>query len=516
MRIQEIEILNYKTTVDFKFNCFKNGLNVFIGTNNVGKSNILEALNAFFNRSYIDDNEVSRFLNHQKVNEYDYPVIGIDFDISNLGMLYAHFQANKDKKGLDKNVYAQSTNLANSLKEHVPKFIYLSRTNDLKQTIQSLVGMLSFENKLYSRILTNANQFMSEIFDSTYKLYFDYRNLDNPQIRLIDEFNDDDILENKSSGTQMAALISLLLSIGLNDDSPNGFIVAIDEPETSLHIGSQKKLFGFLKELSKKHQVLITTHSVVFIDKAHDESIFLVKRDHLGRTDYHLKEHKNENWKSLREILGTTISDGLLLGEYNIVVEGRTEQFLFPTMIEILVSEGLLKLDTSMYNFISAEGSAKIEAFMSILKDKIELPLCLFLDNDKSGLNTKKQIDNKIKFSGDLIIIPKKHNFQESEIEDFLDDDLLYDCINEYYTRQITTGYTPLEELQLKELRSNLKFNEFKKNVEGHIAINYPEANKDLNKMAFSLLIKEKLQSSSQFQELVSNFKYVEKYFLRK
>ncbi|WP_255259074.1 AAA family ATPase [Bacillus thuringiensis] len=228
MRIQEIEILNYKTTVDFKFNCFKNGLNVFIGTNNVGKSNILEALNAFFNRSYIDDNEVSRFLNHQKVNEYDYPVIGIDFDISNLGMLYAHFQPNKDKKGLDKNVYAQSTNLANTLKEHVPKFIYLSRTNDFKQTIQSLVGMISFENQLYSRLLTNANQFMSEIFDSTYKLYFDYRNLDDPQIRLIDEFNDDDILENKSSGTQMAALISLLLSIGLNDDSPNGFIVAID------------------------------------------------------------------------------------------------------------------------------------------------------------------------------------------------------------------------------------------------------------------------------------------------
>ncbi len=78
------------------------------------------------------------------------------------------------------------------------------------------------------------------------------------------------------------------------------------------------------------------------------------------------------------------------------MVEGRTEQFLFPTMIEILVSEGLLKLDTSMYNFISAEGSAKIEAFMSILKDKIELPLCLFLDNDKSGLNTKNKLIIKL------------------------------------------------------------------------------------------------------------------------
>ncbi|QWH98166.1 ATP-dependent nuclease [Bacillus mycoides] len=516
MRIQEIEINNYKTIVDFQFNSFKNGLNVFIGTNNVGKSNILEALNAFFNRNSIHDNEVSRFLSHQKKNDYGYPVIGIHFESLDIGMLRAHFKKDQDTKDISKQIVAQNTDYTRTIKDYVPKFIYLSRTNDIQQTIRSLVEMMPSEKPLYAKFLTNANQFMSEIFDSTYKIYFDYKYGDTPQIRLIDEFNDDDILENKSSGTQIAALISLLLSIGLNEDSPNGFIVAIDEPETSLHIGSQKKLFGFLKELSKKHQVLITTHSVVFIDKAHDENIFLVKRDRLGRTDYHLKEHKNENWKSLREILGTTISDSLLLGEYNIVVEGRTEQFLFPTMIEILVREGLLKLDTSMYNFISAEGSAKIEAFMSILKDKIELPLCLFLDNDKAGLNTKKQIDNKIKFSGDLILIPKKQNFQESEIEDFLEDDLLYNCINEYYTRQITTGYTPLEKPQLKELRSNLKFNEFKKKVEGHIASIYPEANKDLNKLAFSLLIKEKLQSSSQFQELISNFKHVEKYFLRK
>ncbi|MFJ7818890.1 ATP-dependent nuclease [Bacillus toyonensis] len=516
MRIQEIEIFNYKTIVDFKFNSFKNDLNVFIGTNNVGKSNILEALNAFFNRNSINDNEVSRFLTHQKYNDYGHPVIGIDFEKLNIGMLHAHFTKDLDTEAISKQIVAQNSDYTSSLKDLVPKFIYLSRTNDLQQSIRSLVEMMPPENPLFSKFLTNANQFMSEIFDSTYKIYFDYRFRDKPQIRLIDEFNDDDILENKSSGTQMAALISLLLSIGLNEDSRNGFIVAIDEPETSLHIGSQKKLFGFLKELSKKHQVLITTHSVVFIDKANDENTFLVKRDHLGRTDYHLKEHKNENWKSLREILGVTISDSLLLGENNIVVEGRTEQFLFPTMIEILVSEGLLKLDTSMYNFISAEGSAKVETFMSILKDKIELPLCLFLDNDKAGLNTKKQIDKKIKFIGDLILIPDKQNFKESEIEDFLDDDLLYNCINEYYTRQITTGYTPLEKLQFEELRNNLKFNEFKKNVEVHIATIYPEENNDLNKMAFSLLIKEKLQSSSQFQGLIPSFKHAEKYFLRK
>ncbi|PGA26945.1 hypothetical protein COL80_11095 [Bacillus thuringiensis] len=518
-KIQEIKIFNYKTIVDFEFNCFKNGLNVFIGTNNVGKSNILEALNAFFNRNYLYGNEVSRFLNHQKINEYGYPIISVS--LNNVAIegdfLHAHFRKEKNPEGKvlnKKTVMWQNTDLTANMKEYTPKFIYLSRTNNLEQTIQTLLEMMPFENQMFAKILTNANQFMSEIFDSTYKLYFDYR-LENPQIRLIDEFNDDDILENKSSGTQMAALISLLLSLGLNDDNSNGFIVAIDEPETSLHIGSQKKLFRLLKELSNKHQVIITTHSVVFIDKAHDENIFLVKRDRLGRTDYHLKEHKNENWKSLREILGTTISDSLLLGEYNIVVEGRTEQFLFPTMIEILAREGLLKFDPSMYNFISAEGSAKIESFMSILKDKIELPVCLFLDNDNAGLNTKKQMDKTNKFRGDLILIPERIDFQQSEIEDFLDDDLLYTCINEYYAAQID-DYSPLEESQFNMFRDNLKFNDFKKKLEETIASAYPDAIKDLNKMAFSLIIKEKLNSSNQFENLIPIFKDVEKYFLRK
>ncbi len=55
-----------------------------------------------------------------------------------------------------------------------------------------------------------------------------------------------------------------------------------------------------------------------------------------------------------------------------------------------------------------------------------------------------------------------------------------------------------------------------KKSLEGKIANIYEEANKDLNKVAFSLLIKEQLKSSSQFQDLISIFKDVEKYFLRR
>ncbi|TBX45709.1 ATP-dependent nuclease [Bacillus thuringiensis] len=514
MRIQRIEVYNYKTIVDFNFKYFNNGLNVFIGTNNVGKSNILEALNAFFNREYIYGNEVSRLLSYQKNNEYDRPVIGVEFENLNLGMIQAHFEYAQNSETTNKQIVAQGVDYSSTIKDYIPKFIYISKNNNIRQTIQLLTEMIPEEERLYSKVLTNANQFMSEIFDSSYKIYFNYRKSDNPQIRLIDEYNDDDIIENKSSGTQMAALIALLLSLGLNDSSATGFILAIDEPETSLHIGSQKKLFRMLKDLSKNHQVIITTHSVIFIDKAHDESTFLVKRDRFGRTSYHLKEHKNENWKSLRDIIGTTISDSLLLGEYNIVVEGRTEQLLFPTMFEILVSEGILKLDTSMYNIISAEGSGKIQSFMSILKDKIELPYCLFLDNDKAGVDTKRQLEKKDKYIGDLILIPKREDFNESEIEDFLDDELLYNCMNEYYGIQID-DYLPIETTEFEELRANQKFNEFKKKVELHIGSKYPDANKDLNKVAFALIIKQKLHSSSQFEILIPNFKKAEKYFLR-
>ncbi|TDX35089.1 AAA ATPase-like protein [Halanaerobium congolense] len=50
MYIKKIAISGYKTLVDFKFEEIQEGLNILVGKNNVGKSNILKALDIFFTR----------------------------------------------------------------------------------------------------------------------------------------------------------------------------------------------------------------------------------------------------------------------------------------------------------------------------------------------------------------------------------------------------------------------------------------------------------------------------------
>jgi predicted ATP-dependent endonuclease of OLD family len=397
---------------------------------------------------------------------------------------------------------------------NLPSFVYLSNGNNIMQMSESILNIFPKEDGEYSAFVSNANQFLGEIFDSSYKIYFDNRNSDKPQIRLIDEFGDDDLIENKSSGTQLAALSALLLSIGLNSKGKYGFIIAIDEPENSLHIGSQKKFFSLLKELSKNHQVIVATHSVIFIDKAQDENIYLIERDKIGRTSYHLKKHKSENWKSLREIIGVSLSDSLLLGEFNIVVEGRTEQILFPKMIEILKEHQEIRIDAGRYNIISAEGSAKMEPFISILKDKIELPMAIFLDNDNAGLQTKKKVDGKDKYKRDLLIVPKKENFNESEVEDFIEEELLFKCINKYY-KDCIEDFEEFDSSTLKELRGTKKFNNFKKDIEEEVKRKYQTENEEINKILLALIIKKELDKPSDFNELITEFENTDGYFRR-
>jgi predicted ATP-dependent endonuclease of OLD family len=58
-------------------------------------------------------------------------------------------------------------------------------------------------------------------------------------------------------------------------NAPNESLILLDEPETSLHSGAQKRLMSFLLEqcIKKKHQIVISTHSPFLIDNMPSESI---------------------------------------------------------------------------------------------------------------------------------------------------------------------------------------------------------------------------------------------------
>lgn len=74
------------------------------------------------------------------------------------------------------------------------------------------------------------------------------------------------------AGSGETAIVILVHKIFNAEDES---LILLDEPETSLHSGAQKRLIEFLLEQSikKKHQIIISTHSPFMIDKMPDNAI---------------------------------------------------------------------------------------------------------------------------------------------------------------------------------------------------------------------------------------------------
>lgn len=102
----------------------------------------------------------------------------------------------------------------------------------------------------------------------------------------------------------------------------NEYLFLIDEPGIHLHPSGQKDLVHVLDDLSIKNQVLYTTHSPFMIDRQHPERVLLVHKDKEGtKVD---NEAYRQNWKPLRTQIGLMIGDLFFFNESGFVVQVPT------------------------------------------------------------------------------------------------------------------------------------------------------------------------------------------------
>lgn len=93
-------------------------------------------------------------------------------------------------------------------------------------------------------------------------------------------------------------------------NAPDESLILLDEPETSLHSGAQKRLMSFLLDqcIKKKHQVVISTHSPFLIENMPDKSIkvfstltsngkFIINNNRSYKEAFHELEIENTNRK---------------------------------------------------------------------------------------------------------------------------------------------------------------------------------------------------------------------------
>ena len=105
-------------------------------------------------------------------------------------------------------------------------------------------------------------------------------------------------------------------------------IVTIEEPELHLHAAAQKNLLDFIRKSLPNMQVIITTHSPIFVNASETESTFLLSKNAEGTAAAPISE---SNVHLIRSSMGIGPEDAFD-GGHLCCVEGLSEKIVIPAL----------------------------------------------------------------------------------------------------------------------------------------------------------------------------------------
>lgn len=181
---------------------------------------------------------------------------------------------------------------------------------------------------------------------------------------------------------------SILTIVDAIYDSEENDIIAIDEPELSLHPTLQKRVIELLERYSKDRQIIITTHSSYFISLSsliNGGNLIRTFKDNDGNIDVAYLTDENKKFiKSIisdynnPHILGLEAKELFFVEDNIIVTEGQEDVVIIPKICEDLAIE----LKATLFGW-GAGGASKIEKVLKILKNLNYKKVTAIFDGDK-------------------------------------------------------------------------------------------------------------------------------------
>lgn len=454
--IKKIKIQNYRSILRIEITINEKGNFVTLcGPNNVGKTNILNALSLYFDESiYIAKKDCPNHKYYGTQGGNYQPKITIDFlDDTRVYSITKDWNiTKKEREELDADYKIsgkkdQSPMNEQEIRQYLNKlnFFYLESINlSFPETIKyimnkDIIDLETGKSRLSGKkkemkeniekvledldlVLNTLGQTISPLLEN-YKagwgLAFDlpkevntFRDLMIGEIEFYikDKSNSKEI-DAKGSGLQRLCHILMHFRIieKLNEKKEN-VILLIDEPDVYLHSGLQKKLLKDIKKYSTKNQIFITTHSPLFIDTNKLLNVFLIdqliqedkefergKRKKISSKKFNvvsteLVDIDNTNGiKKLKEYLGIEDNDHLLFDKYNILVEGDEDKKYISKLMSVFGIE--------VPNIICCNGADNIfkylEFYNSLAEKELNIKFQVLLDNDKKGRDIYSKIKNK-------------------------------------------------------------------------------------------------------------------------
>lgn len=478
MQLVNFSVTNYRSiTKAHKINL--QNITVLVGRNNEGKSNILMALNVAMET-------MMQHANHANVHErlYDWQR---DFPVqlqqrkNNLDSIFRlNFRLNHDEN----TEFFRTTGIRSN--EDIPIELKYGQDNRAKITVPKK-GSSSFNDKsekvtafICERIAINYIQAvrtedmamdvihrlisteLSKLYDNEeyksaeqtiYNLQEAvYNDIANRILAPLQEFlpqltnveiksrgrrlvwrgfrNDVDVILNDGTPTSILYKgdgIKSLVSLAILKESKNEIgasIIAIEEPESHLHPEAIHSLVNVINGISENHQVIITTHNPLFVQRNNISNNIIVD---------HGTAKPAKNIKEIRELLGVLPEDNLINASHVLVVEGEDDKIALNKILSSLsptIKDALIKNKLVIQPLA---GATNLNYELSRLRSYV-CRYFVFLDADEAGYDAAEKAIEKGLLSESDVKYSICNGNNISEFEDCLKKDFYIEAIRNKFS----------------------------------------------------------------------------------
>jgi predicted ATPase len=230
-------------------------------------------------------------------------------------------------------------------------------------------------------------------------------------------------LIRKGDGVQSLAALSLMRHASESSGAGRNLILAIEEPESHLHPNAIHQLKSVLTEIARKHQVIMTTHCPLFVDRASIKSNILVHKN---------KATPAKDVRQIREILGVRASDNLQHAELILVVEGEEDRRTLGALLKQHSKPLAAAMSQQALGIESLQGGTNLSYKLSQIREAI-CSAHTFLDHDDCGLKSSRRAEQEGLLLLADVTFTTCNGMKESEIEDMFDEALYSTMLQNRY-----------------------------------------------------------------------------------
>lgn len=238
----------------------------------------------------------------------------------------------------------------------------------------------------------------------------------------VDDGNNTELAQ-KGDGIKSLIAISIVKYLSKSYSSGQSLILAIEEPESHLHPAAINKLTKVINEISKEHQVIITTHSPLLVDKSKINNNIIVNK---------AKAKPAVNIGEVRDILGVQVQDNLYSANLVLITEGIEDGKIIKTWVSDLSPELKFAFENNYIVFDNLKGGTNLSYVVSLYKNFM-CDVVVFLDYDKCGKDSFDKAKKNNLLDECDVIFSKVPNYKTTELEDMVDQKIYIDEIKSRY-----------------------------------------------------------------------------------